>query len=85
MNKPTSSLRLVAGASLALCSALTHVAQAAPTQAELDSIVLYGSTTIAKDSTSAWGVWEQIDPPAAGPASTTSPRPSGTAPWRRSP
>jgi hypothetical protein len=67
MNKPTSSLRLVAGASLALCSALTHVAQAAPTQAELDSIVLYGSTTIAKDSTSAWGVWEQIDPPAAGP------------------
>jgi hypothetical protein len=67
MNKPKHSLHLVAVATLALCSAVATVAQAAPTQAELDSIVLYGSTTIAKDSTLAWGVWEQIDPPAAGP------------------
>ena len=67
MNKPKHSLRGVAVAALALCSTVASVAQAAPTQAELDSIVLYGNTTIAKDSTSAWGVWEQIDPPAAGP------------------
>ena len=61
-----SRLSLVAGACLALCGAAVQAA--APTPAELNSIVLYGNTTIAQDSTSAWGVWEQLDPPAAGPA-----------------
>jgi hypothetical protein len=30
--------------------------------------VLYGSTTIAQDSTDSWGVWDQLEPTAAGPA-----------------
>ena len=57
--------RLLAAACLALCAATAQAAT--PTQAELDSIVLYGSTTIAQDSTNAWGIWEQLEPTAAGP------------------
>jgi hypothetical protein len=59
-------LHLLAGACLSLCSALAQAAT--PTQAELDSIVLYGNTTIAQDSTSAWGIWDSIEPTSAGPA-----------------
>lgn len=54
----------LAAACLTLCSAVAQAA--APTQAELDSIVLYGNTTIAQDSTSAWGIWESVEPTAAG-------------------
>jgi hypothetical protein len=76
-----SRLSLVAGACLALCGAAVQAA--APTQDELGSIVLYGSTTIAQDSTNAWGVWEQIDPPAAGPAQPGTSTPSRSE-WYRS-
>jgi hypothetical protein len=57
---------LMASASLALCSATVQAAT--PTQADLNSIVLYGSTTIAQDSTSAWGIWDTLEPTASGPA-----------------
>jgi hypothetical protein len=76
-----SRLSFVAGACLALCGAAVQAA--APTQAELESIVLYGSTTIAQDSTSVWGVWEQIDPPAAGPAQPTA-NAASRSEWYRS-
>ncbi len=56
---------LLAGACLALCAATAQAAT--PTQADLDSVVLYGSTTIAQDSTSAWGIWDALEPTASGP------------------
>lgn len=56
---------LLAGACLALCGAAAQAA--APTQAELNSIVLYGTTTIAQDSTSAWGIWDTLEPTGSGP------------------
>jgi hypothetical protein len=56
---------LLAGASLALCTAAAQAAP--PTQADLDSIVLYGTTTIAQDSTSAWGIWDTLEPTSSGP------------------
>lgn len=64
-NRAAHRLHLLAGACLSLCSALAQAV--APTQAELDSIVLYGNTTIAQDSTSAWGIWDTLEPTAAGP------------------
>jgi C-lobe and N-lobe beta barrels of Tf-binding protein B len=60
-----SRFRLLAGACLAMCGGMAHAAE--PTQADLNSIMLYGSTTIAQDSTSSWGVWDQLEPTAAGP------------------
>ncbi len=69
--KPTAAapfhrLHLLTGACLALCSAVAHAAT--PTQADLNGIVLYGSTNIAQDSTSAWGIWDTLEPTAAGPS-----------------
>jgi uncharacterized protein YceK len=61
-----SRLHLLVGACLALCGGIAQAAE--PTQADLNSIVLYGSTTIAQDSTDSWGVWDQLEPTAAGPA-----------------
>ena len=61
-----SRLHLLVGACLALCGGITQAA--GPTPADLNSIVLYGSTTIAQDSTDSWGVWDQLEPTAAGPA-----------------
>lgn len=54
----------LAAACLSLCAAVAQAAQ--PSQSELDSIVLYGNTTIAQDSTSAWGIWDSVEPTAAG-------------------
>jgi hypothetical protein len=61
-----SRLHLLVAACLALCGGITQAAD--PTPADLNSIVLYGSTTIAQDSTDSWGVWDQLEPTAAGPA-----------------
>jgi hypothetical protein len=61
-----SRLHLLVGACLALCGGIAQAAE--PTQADLNSILLYGSTTIAQDSTDSWGVWDQLEPTAAGPA-----------------
>lgn len=41
-------------------------AQAAPTNAELNSVKLYGDVTIAQDSVNGWGPWTEFEPPAAG-------------------
>ncbi|MBA4111692.1 MAG: hypothetical protein C0487_19090 [Leptothrix sp. (in: Bacteria)] len=41
-------------------------AQAAPTNAELNSVKLYGNVTIAQDSVNGWGPWTEFEPPAAG-------------------
>lgn len=64
---PTAPSRahLVVGACLTLCGGLALAT--GPTAAQLNSIVLYGNTTIAQDSTSSWGVWDQLEPTAAGP------------------
>lgn len=43
----------------------TQVA-AAPTNAELNSVKLYGNVTIAQDSVTGWGPWTEFEPPAAG-------------------
>lgn len=40
--------------------------QAAPTNAELNSVKLYGNVTIAQDSVNGWGPWTEFEPPAAG-------------------
>ncbi len=61
-----SRLHLLVCACLALCGGIAQAAD--PTPADLNSIVLYGSTTIAQDSTNSWGVWDQLEPTAAGPA-----------------
>lgn len=61
---PSRAHRVV-GACLALCGGMAQAT--GPTEAQLNSIVLYGSTTIAQDSTSSWGVWDQLEPTAAGP------------------
>lgn len=54
----------------AACTALASagVAHAGPSQADLARIRLYGEVSIAQDSVHSWGVWEQFEPPAAGPA-----------------
>lgn len=53
--------------SLAVATLLVQSqAQAAPTNAELNSVKLYGDVTIAKDSVSSWGPWTEFEPPAAG-------------------
>lgn len=45
---------------------LQSQAQAAPTNAELNSVKLYGNVTIAQDSVTGWGPWTEFEPPAAG-------------------
>jgi len=42
-------------------------AHAGPSQADLERTRLYGEVSIAQDSVNSWGVWEQFEPPAAGP------------------
>lgn len=48
----------------AVCATLAH---AGPSQADLERTRLYGDVSIAQDSVNSWGVWEQFEPPAAGP------------------
>ncbi len=45
---------------------LQSQAQAAPTEAQLNGVKLYGDVTIAKDSVTSWGPWTEFEPPAAG-------------------
>lgn len=59
----------------AACAA-AGLAHAAPTQADLERIRLYGDVSIAQDSVGSWGVWEQFEPPAAGPLTPTVALPS---------
>lgn len=51
---------------IALACAVSLPAQANPNSPDYSKVVLYGNVTIAQDSTSSWGVWEEIEPPAAG-------------------
>lgn len=52
---------------LAVSALACAAAQAAATPEQLARIKLYGDVTIAQDSVSVWGPWEEFEPPAAGP------------------
>jgi hypothetical protein len=41
-------------------------AQAAPSEAQLSGVKLYGDVSIAQDSVTSWGPWTEFEPPAAG-------------------
>lgn len=60
---------------VAACAA-AGFAHAAPSQEELERVRLYGNVSIAQDSVNSWGVWEQFEPPAAGPATPSIALPS---------
>lgn len=55
---------LLATALAAACSLSAHAE--APTQADFAKVVLYSNVTIAQDSANSWGIWEELEPPAAG-------------------
>ncbi len=64
----TIRLHPLVAACAAVCAAVgTTQAFAGPTQADLERTRLYGEVSIAQDSVNSWGVWEQFEPPAAGP------------------
>lgn len=67
----------------AVATACSLSAQASgPTQADYAKVVLYSNVTIAQDSASQWGIWEELEPPAAGPQ-TPLPLIAGTSePYR---
>ena len=46
------------------CSLSAHAN--GPTQADYEKVVLYSNVTIAQDSASQWGIWEELEPTAAG-------------------
>lgn len=70
----------LATAVAAACSLSAHAS--GPSQADYAKIVLYSNVTIAQDSASQWGIWEELEAPAAGPQ-TPLPLPAGTAePYR---
>lgn len=56
---------LLATAVATACSLSAHAS--GPTQADYAKIVLYSNVTIAQDSVNQWGLWEELEPPAAGP------------------
>ena len=56
---------LLATAVAAACSLSAHAS--GPTQADYAKVVLYSNVTIAQDSASQWGIWEELEPTAAGP------------------
>lgn len=56
---------LLATAVAAACSLSAHAN--GPTQADFAKVVLYSNVTIAQDSASQWGIWEELEAPAAGP------------------
>ncbi len=56
---------LLATAVAAACSLSAHAN--GPTQADYAKVVLYSNVTIAQDSASQWGIWEELEPTAAGP------------------
>lgn len=58
--------RLAAALAVSFSSMLSaHASEAAGGQ--LKSVKLYGNVSIADDDINAWGPWEQIEPPQAGP------------------
>lgn len=61
-NRATTFL---ATAVAAACSLSAHAS--GPTQADYAKVVLYSNVTIAEDSASQWGIWEELEPTAAGP------------------
>lgn len=64
----TIRLHPLVAACAAVCAAVcTTQAHAGPSQADLERTRLYGDVSIAQDSVNSWGVWEQFEPPAAGP------------------
>lgn len=64
----TIRLHPLVAACAAVCAAVcTTQAHAGPSQADLERTRLYGDVSIAQDSVNTWGVWEQFEPPAAGP------------------
>lgn len=71
---------LLATAVAAACSLSAHAS--GPTQADYAKVVLYSNVTIAQDSASQWGIWEELEPTAAGPQ-TPLPLIAGTSePYR---
>lgn len=58
----------------AVAAACSLSAQAnGPTQADFAKVVLYANVTIAQDSPNAWGIWEELEAPAAGPQAPLPP------------
>ena len=55
---------LLATAVATACSLSAHAN--GPTQADYEKVVLYSNVTIAQDSASQWGIWEELEPTAAG-------------------
>jgi hypothetical protein len=54
---------------LAVVALMAHgTSMAAPSDEELSRIKVYGNVTLAQDSASQWGPWEQFEAPNAGPA-----------------
>ena len=66
---------LLATAVAAACSLSAHAS--GPTQADYAKVVLYSNVTIAEDSASQWGIWEELEPTAAGPQAPPSRRACG--------
>ena len=66
---------LLATAVAAACSLSAHAN--GPTPADFAKVVLYADVTIAQDSASQWGIWEQLEPTAAGPQTPLPLLPSG--------
>lgn len=59
------AIHFLATAVAAACSLSAHAS--GPTQADYAKVVLYSNVTIAEDSASQWGIWEELEPTAAGP------------------
>lgn len=72
---------LLATAVATACSLSAHAS--GPTQADYAKVVLYSNVTIAQDSASQWGIWEELEPTAAGPQAPLPPqRVAATEPYR---
>lgn len=71
---------LLATAVAAACHLSTHAN--GPTQADYAKVVLYSNVTIAQDSASQWGIWEELEPTAAGPQTPLPQLPGAIDPYR---
>lgn len=71
---------LLATAVAAACSLSAHAN--GPTQADYAKVVLYSNVTIAQDSASQWGIWEELEPTAAGPQTPLPQLPVTIDPYR---
>lgn len=66
---------------VAACAA-AGLAHAAPSPEELARVRSYGNVSVAQDSVNSWGVWEQFEPPAAGPVTPSVSLPSTSELYR---